>query len=58
MQFKYSGIDINIDSVLDRLLTAQVIDEINGIYTLCIDMFGKGIDMWLKRQGNDITVIE
>ena len=56
VKFKYSGADI--DAVLDRLPTAQIIDETNGVYTLCAEVFGKGIDMWIKSQGDDITMIE
>lgn len=53
VKFKYSGLDI--DAILDRLPTAQVLAEEDGIYTVSAEVFGKGIDMWLKSQGNYIT---
>lgn len=47
--FRYYGSDI--DSVLDRLPTAQIVSEEDGIYTVTAEVFGKGIDMWLRSQG-------
>lgn len=55
VKFKYSGTDIY--AVLDRLPTAQVISEENGVYTVSAEVFGKGIDMWLKSQGNIVEVL-
>jgi hypothetical protein len=56
VKFQYSGLDI--DAILDRLPTAKVIKEENGIYTVTAEVFGKGIDMWLKSQGDRVKVIE
>ena len=56
VRFKYSGNDV--DSVLDRLPTAQVTHEEDGVYTLRTEVFGKGIDMWLRSQGELISEIE
>ena len=56
VKFKYSGTDI--DAVLDRLPTAQIISEDKGIYTISAEVFGKGIDMWLRSQGNLVKVIQ
>ena len=55
IKFKYSGPDI--DAVLDRLPTAQVLDEDEGVYTVRAEVFGKGIDMWLGSQRNYIKVL-
>lgn len=56
VKFTYSGYDI--DAVLDRLPTAQILskDE-NGVYTISAEVFGKGIDMWFRSQGGIITVM-
>lgn len=56
VRFKYSGTDI--DAVLDCLPTAQVLSEENGIYTVSAEVFGKGIDMWLKSQETMIEIID
>lgn len=57
IKFKYSG--ENIEAVLDRLPTAEVLCEEEGVYTVAAEVFGKGIDMWLRSQGNavfDVTI--
>lgn len=54
IRFKYSGEDI--DAVLDRLPTAKVLGEENGVYTVSAEVFGKGIDMWLGSQGENVIL--
>ena len=56
VRFKYSGNDV--DSVLDRLPTAKITHEEDGVYTLRAEVFGRGIDMWLRSQGELISEIE
>ena len=56
VKFKYKGLDI--DAILDRLPTAKVISENDGIYTVTAEVFGQGIDMWFRSQGENIEVIE
>ena len=56
VKFKYKGYDI--DAVLDRLPTAQVLDEENGVYMVQAEVFGKGIEMWLRSQGENVEVVE
>lgn len=53
--FKYAGIDV--DAVLDRLPTAKILDEEDGVYTISAEVFGKGINMWLRSQGDDIKIL-
>ncbi|MCD7805831.1 MAG: WYL domain-containing protein [Lachnospiraceae bacterium] len=55
VKFQYSGTDI--DAVLDRLPTAQILSEEDGVYTVSAEVFGKGIDMWLRSQGENIRVL-
>lgn len=57
VRFKYLGNDI--DAILDRLPTAKILAEEDGIYTVIAEVFGKGIYMWLRSQGDlvsDITI--
>lgn len=49
VKFKYSG--PSIEAVLDRLPTAEVLEEKDGVYTVTVEVYGKGIDMWLRSQG-------
>lgn len=56
VKFKYSGTDI--DAILDRLPTAKVLAEEDGVYVVEAEVFGKGIDMWLRSQGKNVEVVE
>ncbi len=51
-KFKYCG--LSIESVLDRLPTAKIISEENGVYTIEAETFGNGIEMWLRSQGDSV----
>ena len=55
VKFRYTGSDI--DAILDRLPTAQILDKDEIGYTVSAEVFGKGIDMWLKSQEKYIEVI-
>lgn len=54
--FRYSGLDV--DAVLDRLPTAKILDEKDGVYLITAEVFGKGIEMWLRSQGSDVEVLQ
>lgn len=56
IKFLYLGTDI--DAVLDRLPTAKILNEDNGVYTISAEVFGKGIDMWIRSQGDNIVLID
>ena len=55
VKFVYSGIDI--DAILDKLPTAKILSEEDGKYVVEAEVFGKGIDMWLRSQGEDVKLI-
>ncbi len=47
--------------ILDRLPTAKIQSEDNGIYQLEAEVYGKGIEMWLRSQGKnvkDVKIVE
>ena len=56
VRFRYKGPDI--DSILDRLPTAQILDEADGEYVVGAEAFGTGINMWIRSQGDYIELIE
>lgn len=56
VKFRYSGQDIDV--VLGWLPTAHILDERNGEYTVEAEVFGQGIDMWLKSQGNSVSIMD
>lgn len=53
--FQYTG--TGIDAILDRLPTAKILNEDNGVYTVSAEVFGDGIDMWLRSQGASVKLI-
>lgn len=60
VKFEYAGI---LEVVQDRLPTAEVLEESemdNGVkkYLITAEVYGKGIDMWLKSQGDKVRVVE
>ena len=56
IKFRYSG--SSVEAVLDRLPTSQILDETDGVYTISAEVFGKGIDMWLRSQGDGVEMVE
>lgn len=54
IKFKYKG--ESIESVLDRLPTAKILSQKNGEYLISAEVFGKGVDMWLRSQGDLIEL--
>lgn len=55
IRFLYKGYDV--DSVLDRLPTAKIVTEKDGTYEIHAEVFGDGIDMWLRSQGDRIELL-
>lgn len=55
VKFEYSG--YSVEAILDRLPTAKIISEENGNYLISAEVFGDGIDMWLRSQGENIKCI-
>lgn len=55
VRFKYIGPDV--DSILDRLPTAVIESEEDGSYIIRAEVFGKGINMWLRSQGDSIILL-
>lgn len=63
VQFMYGGklqcikfhyIGPSLEAVLDRLPTAKVISTDSEGWTVEAEVFGKGIDMWLRSQGTNV----
>lgn len=55
VKFEYTG--YSVEAVLDRLPTAKIVSEKDGKYIIEAEVFGDGIDMWLRSQGDRIKVI-
>ena len=54
--FDYSG--ASVEAVLDRLPTARIISQEDGVYRIAAEVYGNGIDMWLRSQGDVVRVVE
>lgn len=55
IRFRYTG--PSLEAVKDRLPTAEVICEDQEGWTIEAEVFGKGIDMWLRSQGTYVKVL-
>ena len=56
IRFKYTG--PSVEAILDRLPTAQILSHDDEGWTICAEVFGKGIQMWLRSQGDYIKQLE
>lgn len=56
IKFEYSG--DSIEAVLDRLPTAEILSKNNGKYIVQAEVFGNGIDMWLRSQGDAVSLLK
>ena len=55
IRFKYTG--RSIEAVLDRLPAAVITGQDDEGWFVEAEVFGKGVDMWLRSQGDNIAII-
>lgn len=61
IRFEYSG--FSVESILDRLPTAKIEkqeksgDGKRDVFTISAEVFGDGIDMWIRSQGDCVKII-
>lgn len=55
IKFYFSG--PSLEAVLDRLPTAKVLKQDEKGYLVQAEVFGNGVDMWLRSQGDWVEVI-
>lgn len=56
VKFRYKG--DSIEAVKDRLPTAEILSQDEDGYVVTAEVFGKGIEMWLRSQGEMVEVME
>lgn len=56
IKFWYKG--PSVEAVLDRLPTAKIEQQNENGYLISAEVFGKGIDMWLRSQGDMVEMVE
>lgn len=54
IKFKYTG--PSVEAILDRLPTAEIVSQDESGWTVKAEVFGKGIEMWLRSQGEYIAL--
>lgn len=55
IKFKYTG--PSIEAVLDRLPTAEIVEQGEDGWIVTAEVFGKGVDMWLRSQGDSVALL-
>ena len=56
VRFDYTG--SNPEPVLDRLPTAEIIEKNEKGFLISAEVFGSGIDMWIRSQGDLVEVVK
>ena len=56
IKFRYTG--PSIEAVLDRLPTAKIVEEDENGWIVEAEVFGKGIEMWVRSQGEYVQMVE
>lgn len=56
IKFWYKG--PSVEAVLDRLPTAKILQYNGNGYLISAEVFGKGINVWLRSQGDMVEVVK
>lgn len=56
IKFWYKG--PSVEAVLDRLPTAKIEQQNENGYLISAEVFGKGINMWFRSQGDMVEMVE
>lgn len=56
IKFRYKG--QSVEAILDKLPTAKIISQDETGYIISAEVFGDGVDMWLRSQGENVELIE
>lgn len=55
IKFRYTG--PSLEAVLDRLPTAEILSRDEDGWTVSAEVFGKGVEMWIRSQGAAISLV-
>ena len=56
IKFRYKG--QSVEAVLDKFPTAKIISQDEAGYIISAEVFGDGVDMWVKSQGDNVELFE
>lgn len=52
--FEFTGV---LEAVLDKLPTARILGQNGNTYKISVEVYGEGIYMWLKSQGDKVNIL-
>lgn len=55
VKFRYTG--QSVEAVLDRLPTAEILEKYEKGWVIQAEVFGDGIEMWLRSQGAQVELL-
>ena len=53
IKFEYRGV---LEAMLDKVPTAKIIEHKNNTYIMEAEAYGKGLEMWLNSQGEQVII--
>lgn len=56
IRFRYAG--LSIEAILDRFPTAEILDHDESGWLISAEVYGDGVDMWLRSQGSAIEILD
>ncbi|MFT3952736.1 MAG: WYL domain-containing protein [Oscillospiraceae bacterium] len=57
-RIKFKFIGTSIEAVLDRLPTAKVLEITADGYVVTAEVFGEGVEMWIRSQGDRVEMMQ
>ena len=55
IKFRYKG--LSIEAILDRFPTAEIVEHNENGWLISAEVYGDGVDMWLRSQGDMVEII-
>ncbi|WP_300360639.1 YafY family protein [Fusobacterium sp.] len=56
LTFKYTG--NSLEAILDKIPTAEILEQKEDYTVLSAEVFGNGIDRWILAQGDSVEILE
>ena len=56
IKFIYKG--LSVEAVLDRFPTAEIVEHNEKGWLIKAEVYGDGVDIWLRGQGDLIEIID
>ena len=56
IKFRYKG--LSIEAILDRFPTAEIVEHNENGWLISAEVYGDGVNMWLKSQGDMVEIIK